>query len=126
VGDFASTATALGPPLFGVVPGAQDQDRHYRHGYPIVTSSSAVTVADLMSTILDTDSLRWHDRAACAGTSVKLWFPRSHAIPPKAKAMCAGCPVRLDCLSSALERGDHWVRAGLQERPRRRLGGIVP
>ena len=46
----------------------------------------------------------WPDRAACRDQDTELWFPVSPtAVPdPHARATCAGCPVRLDCLEFAL------------------------
>ncbi len=62
-------------------------------------------------------------RAACRGQDPALFFPTVGAnTAAKAKAICAGCVVREECLSYALadpESAGVW--AGLAERERRRL-----
>ena len=37
-----------------------------------------------------------------------LWFAESPVDLERAKALCAGCPVRRACLSDALERAEPW------------------
>ena len=37
-----------------------------------------------------------------------LWFAESPADLERAKALCAGCPIRRACLSDALERAEPW------------------
>lgn len=37
-----------------------------------------------------------------------LWFADSPADLERAKALCADCPVRAQCLSAALERAEPW------------------
>ena len=56
--------------------------------------------------------LAWHDRAACAGVKDVTWFPSGDAPGGRdaahkanvaaAKAICAGCPVKAECLEVAL------------------------
>lgn len=86
----------------------------------------------------------WEERAACAGTSLKLWFgPSEKTERPdqlrwrhrRAAAMCAECTVRSDCLADELARPlaqQHGFRGGLTKRARetllarwRRTGVIV-
>lgn len=38
----------------------------------------------------------------------KLWFAEEPADLERAKALCAGCPVRRACLAAALERAEPW------------------
>ena len=45
----------------------------------------------------------WHQRAACRGADPDLFFPARGDKPAQALAYCAGCPVRQECLASALE-----------------------
>lgn len=69
----------------------------------------------------------WHTRAACLGTDTELFFhpdgergPARAAREAKAKAMCAVCPVRVDCLRYALARQEpHGVFGGLSEAERK-------
>lgn len=69
----------------------------------------------------------WRDRAACRDTDPELFFPISEIGPgarqaARAKAVCAGCPVRQRCLDFALDNGlDHGVFGGTTERERREL-----
>jgi WhiB family redox-sensing transcriptional regulator len=50
----------------------------------------------------------WVDHGACVGTDPELFFPdRGNQIEKvaQAKAICAGCTVRTECLSYALSMG---------------------
>ena len=64
----------------------------------------------------------WHRDALCAEyPHVEFFVDRGEATEP-AKAICARCLVRDDCLAYALtERIAHGVWGGLSERERRRL-----
>jgi WhiB family transcriptional regulator, redox-sensing transcriptional regulator len=44
----------------------------------------------------------WHAKAACRGVGGDMFFPDSSDDPRKAIAICAGCPVKSECLSYAL------------------------
>ena len=47
----------------------------------------------------------WHDRAACRGTDLALWFPTHRATNADydhARSICERCPVRGPCLTTAL------------------------
>jgi WhiB family transcriptional regulator, redox-sensing transcriptional regulator len=69
----------------------------------------------------------WRWDAACQGMDTELWFPVSPW--PKgpelqrvqqAQAVCAACPVRMQCLRYATRRGERGVWGGLTEEQRRR------
>jgi WhiB family redox-sensing transcriptional regulator len=45
---------------------------------------------------------RWVQRAACRGTGLGPYFPRGGISAAPAKAVCAGCAVRGECLAYAL------------------------
>jgi WhiB family redox-sensing transcriptional regulator len=69
----------------------------------------------------------WHAEAACLGEPVETFFPGPNAARDRllrARQLCAGCPVRQECLDFALELGDgalgFW--GGTDERERRRAG----
>jgi WhiB family redox-sensing transcriptional regulator len=68
----------------------------------------------------------WHS-AACRDEDPELFFPVSNMGPgaaqtAKAKAVCARCPVREQCLRYALDNGlDHGVFGGFTEDERRDL-----
>jgi hypothetical protein len=51
----------------------------------------------------------WRSRAACRGR-VDLDFidPRTSAEAAECRALCAGCPVRAQCLAEALGTGEAW------------------
>lgn len=69
----------------------------------------------------------WQHSAACRDEDPELFFPVSDLGPgarqaEQAKAVCAGCPVRAECLEYALENGlDYGIFGGLTEQERRRV-----
>ena len=66
--------------------------------------------------------MNWRDRAACANVDPELFYPEKGGKNDKAKAVCRGCPVKVECAKDALAMGDRWgVWGGLSERERRRL-----
>ena len=74
---------------------------------------------------MDTTHTDWRHRAACRDEDPELFFPISETGPAarqatEAKAVCARCPVREQCLRYALDNGlDHGVFGGTTERERR-------
>ncbi|MFI8193428.1 WhiB family transcriptional regulator [Streptomyces sp. NPDC085946] len=63
----------------------------------------------------------WHEDAACRGTDPEELFADG-ARQNRAKAVCAGCPVRTECLVEALDNRIEWgVWGGMTERERRAL-----
>jgi WhiB family redox-sensing transcriptional regulator len=73
----------------------------------------------------------WQWRAACRGEEdASLFFAPSHletkdekhARERRAKSLCAGCPVRVECLEYAIRtREPHGIWGGLNELERRHL-----
>ncbi|WP_298182693.1 WhiB family transcriptional regulator [Saccharomonospora sp.] len=69
----------------------------------------------------------WRHHAACRDEDPELFFPVSDMGPgaqqtAQAKAVCARCPVREECLRYALDNGlDYGIFGGLTERERRDL-----
>jgi hypothetical protein len=69
----------------------------------------------------------WRSRAACRTEPPELFFPTAESGPARAaqvaaaKAVCARCPVRQDCLVEALRRIPYGICGGLTEHERRRL-----
>jgi WhiB family redox-sensing transcriptional regulator len=69
----------------------------------------------------------WRHRAACQDEDPELFFPVSEVGPgarqtQKAKAVCAGCPVRSQCLEYAQDNGlDYGIFGGTTETERRML-----
>ena len=74
-----------------------------------------------------TDEADWRASAACAAADPDLFFPVSsggvsYQQERRAKAFCAICRVRPECLAFALETQQaHGVWGGLSERERARL-----
>jgi WhiB family redox-sensing transcriptional regulator len=70
----------------------------------------------------------WRSLAACQSADPDLFFPisssgQSAAQVVQAKAICAGCQVRRECLAFALRtRQVHGVWGGLSEQERYALG----
>ncbi|MDQ3979797.1 MAG: WhiB family transcriptional regulator [Actinomycetota bacterium] len=66
--------------------------------------------------------VRWREDAACRGVDTDVFFPATDEEAEEAKAICASCPVREECLSFALQtRQEDGVWGGLTETERRRL-----
>lgn len=64
----------------------------------------------------------WREAAACRGMDASIFFPDSEEDAGPARAICAACPVREECLDFALtSRQDEGVWGGLTETERRRL-----
>lgn len=73
-------------------------------------------------TALALDIPRFDGRALCAETDPEAFYPEKGGSIRAAKAVCAGCDVRLQCLSWALEHDEKFgVWGGLAERERRQL-----
>ena len=69
-------------------------------------------------------SLNWQSRAACRDADPELFFPVSRAEQQSsaALAVCAGCPVRQQCLLDELRfpsPQQHGVRGGMTAAARR-------
>ena len=63
----------------------------------------------------------WRDDAACRGADLDLFFPISDDESGPAKAICATCPVRDDCLEWALAtRQEDGIFGGMTPSERRR------
>ncbi|AKZ60764.1 Transcriptional regulator WhiB1 (modular protein) (plasmid) [Streptomyces ambofaciens ATCC 23877] len=75
-------------------------------------------------TLTPADTGDWRDEAECRRHDPELWFPVGDNVHARmqaaeAKSICAGCPVRIRCLSWALEtRQDQGVWGGLTEKER--------
>lgn len=64
----------------------------------------------------------WRLDAACGYVDTAVFFPETVDQAERAKAVCAPCPVREDCLKFALvTRQDDGVWGGLDENERRRI-----
>lgn len=64
----------------------------------------------------------WREDALCARTDPELFHLKYGESSAPAKAVCAACPVRAECLDHALTRSEpHGVWGGLTVRERRTL-----
>ena len=63
----------------------------------------------------------WLTEAACAGMAVEMFFPPKGGDTKPAKKVCAGCPVRLDCLNAALPHDWPGIFGGKSESERKKL-----
>ena len=70
---------------------------------------------------------RWAARALCAQADPHTWYPDNQTQAVLAKRICAGCPVRAQCLEYALSGAGTWrgittgVWGGTTPRGRTRL-----
>ena len=80
----------------------------------------------LATTTFDWFRPAWQRRAACRGqladaaTSGVDWFPAKGESAEAAKAVCAGCPVSVECLDYAVGQGATdgvWAGTSPEERP---------
>lgn len=72
----------------------------------------------------------WRTRAACKNADPDLFFPlpgREQETERRAKAICAGCRVRTECLADALgNRIEFGVWGGMTEDERRHPQAVPP
>ena len=76
------------------------------------------------------DDTKWQTMAACHGEMGSVFYPPMRterkavrlAREQRAKAVCAGCPVRQECLDTALTQNERYgIWGGLTDVERRRL-----
>ncbi|MCI1983847.1 MAG: WhiB family transcriptional regulator [Bifidobacteriaceae bacterium] len=67
------------------------------------------------------DDTSWHHKALCAQTDPEAFFPEKGGSAAVAKAICAQCEVREQCLKWAIEQDERFgIWGGMSERERRR------
>lgn len=75
-----------------------------------------------MALINPRTDIRWREDAACRDEDTNIFFPVTDEDAGPAKAICAVCPVREECLEFALAtRQEDGVWGGMTETERRRL-----
>jgi WhiB family redox-sensing transcriptional regulator len=75
-----------------------------------------------LSVSFDMTETEWFDDAACRDVDTDIFFPVSESQADAAKAICAVCPVREECLEYAIEtRPGDGVYGGLTASERHRL-----
>ena len=76
----------------------------------------------MSQTLTTYDPNDWRLDAACRDLDTAIFFPESDDEIARAKAVCASCPVRQECLDFALiTRQDDGVWGGLDENERKRV-----
>ncbi len=66
--------------------------------------------------------MSWEERARCGQYDPEIFFDPTPRAERKAKAICAQCPVRLDCLACAVSfRAEFGVWGGLNGKERSSL-----
>jgi WhiB family redox-sensing transcriptional regulator len=66
--------------------------------------------------------LDWRVDARCTQVDPEIFYPDKGGTTKGAKRVCAGCPVRANCLEFALDHDERWgVWGGLSQRERERL-----
>ncbi|HVL91549.1 MAG TPA: WhiB family transcriptional regulator [Actinomycetota bacterium] len=62
----------------------------------------------------------WQTQAACRGMDPAIFFSPDDDAAGVARAVCSICPVKAECLSEAMSRGEvYGVWGGTRERDRR-------
>lgn len=62
----------------------------------------------------------WEYQGNCVGVDPDLFFPEKGESAAEAKAVCAGCTVRTECLEAALARNERFgIWGGLSVKERR-------
>lgn len=70
----------------------------------------------------DLGDMAWYELGDCSGVDPDLFFPGQGESTAEAKAICAGCQVREQCLEWALDNAEKFgIWGGLSERERRRI-----
>jgi WhiB family redox-sensing transcriptional regulator len=65
---------------------------------------------------------KWAARALCVGADPEAFFPPGDAPAAEARAICAACPVRGQCLAYAITADERFgIWGGLDPRQRRTL-----
>jgi hypothetical protein len=73
-------------------------------------------IDDFYSALAELFTARWRDHALCADYDLELFSDDERV--KYAKRICNDCPVKIECLDSALYYNDGFVRGGLTESER--------
>jgi WhiB family transcriptional regulator, redox-sensing transcriptional regulator len=93
--------------------------RQKRNGTAQVTPTT-IQARDL----LGVESPDWFAEAECRGAPQHIFYPHRGEPTEAAKAICARCPVSVECLAYALDHGEQiGVWGGASERERRAMRG---
>jgi WhiB family transcriptional regulator, redox-sensing transcriptional regulator len=70
------------------------------------------------------EELWWHGEAACRDVDPEIFYPERGGSAQPAREVCAGCPVRQECLEYALNDPDAFyngIWGGTASHERRRI-----
>lgn len=71
--------------------------------------------------------MSWEEEARCGGQDPELFFDGHPLSQHRARQLCAGCPVRMECLAVAMHTGvEFGIWGGLDERERAQLRRRFP
>lgn len=92
----------------------------------MVNIAFATPLEDCVGDVIEVDLLRphWMHKAACRGEGFDAWFSTDEVgeQADSARRVCAGCPVRPECLDYALDGHiRHGLWGGLSSRERAAL-----
>jgi WhiB family transcriptional regulator, redox-sensing transcriptional regulator len=96
--------------------------------------ASAITLDDALAGLAsgpagfeaEVEAQRWREFAECQYTDPELFFPVTGGTNHQAKAICAGCGVRLECLWYALSHREMYgFWGGMSQQDRRELLGAA-
>jgi len=71
--------------------------------------------------LFEEDEPAWVKDANCRGSNLDLFFPVRGQSASKAKAICAVCAVKDECLEYAIARREVGIWGGLSDRERRKI-----
>lgn len=60
---------------------------------------------------------QWREEAICAGKPIAFFYDQAYSAA--AKALCVRCPVRVECLTEAVQNDEYGVWGGATETERR-------
>lgn len=73
--------------------------------------------------IFSDEGMEWQDDAACRGANQDLFFPERGQSTRKAKSICRGCAVRVECLDWALDTHQRFgIWGAMSDKERSREG----
>lgn len=76
-------------------------------GVMTATECGGGTTADVLSGLLSAAPETGQD-LPCRRGDADMWFAEAPDELERAKSLCAGCPVRAECLDGALARAEPW------------------
>lgn len=81
-----------------------------------------MTYREVLADLLREYREDWQDDASCRDVDPGIFFPERGQSTREAKRVCAGCPVRIECLTFALTNNERFgVWGGLSDTERRKV-----